>query len=387
MIFINIGITLLAVASEFNYATASQLRMLKSDKAEKSEKGPKAEKSEKGPEAETSEKGTKASKSEKGYKGDKGDKGNKTSKSSKCDGVFSTRKPPSGNNICAGKKVPLDNIDCYIDAISGLKIVNPKFALGGTGEQAGANVTQGYNGSLNVTSVPITNPYWTEGMCAVNVHWHLGTEHLSVGEYDENGSGPSEKDGHRKLVGDVRPGYQCHHYNGNDSKFTKTYKWEHCKDMHVGETYEVHWPHSNVGACATPNQFQTPFYDGVFCNFEDLNVTKIGVQSQVFTIVNDESYYYPDLMNGMIVEGDKGTNKAIYTGSTTGTSRNNTVCSQYTPITWQVDRKCHMISASTFDKMCADMKSQRDDMSNDIHPHGSRELVDDELAANNHATR
>ena len=33
--------------------------------------------------------------------------------------------------------------------------------------------------------------------------------------------------------------------------------------------------------------------------------------------------------------------------------------------------------------MCADMKAQRDDMTDDLHPHGSRELVDDEHAANN----
>jgi hypothetical protein len=35
--------------------------------------------------------------------------------------------------------------------------------------------------------------------------------------------------------------------------------------MKVGETYEVHWPHPALGDCGTPNQFQTPFYDGVFC--------------------------------------------------------------------------------------------------------------------------
>merc|ERR1711918_268302 len=110
---------------------------------------------------------------------------------------------------------------------------------------------------------------------------------------------------------------------------------------------------------------------------------KIGVQSQTFTIVNDEHYYYPDLIRGMIVDGEMGSDIAKYTGSTTGTSRDNEVCSRYTPITWQVDRKCHMISASTFDKMCADMKAQRDDMSSDLHAHGSRELVADHLAANN----
>jgi hypothetical protein len=53
------------------------------------------------------------------------------------------------------------------------------------------------------------------------------------------------------------------------------------------------------------------------------------------------------------------------------------------PITWQVDRKCHLISASSFDKLCADMESQRDDMSGDLYAHGSRELVADQFAANN----
>merc|ERR1712232_506629 len=78
---------------------------------------------------------------------------------------------------------------------------------------------------------------------------------------------------------------------------------------------------------------------------------------------------------------------AYYTGSTTGTSRNNELCSQYTPITWQVDRKCHMISASSFDKLCYDMKLQKDDMTKDLHAHGSRELVKNSLVANNQANR
>merc|ERR1712224_1160844 len=98
-----------------------------------------------------------------------------------------------------------------------------------------------------------------------------------------------------------------------------------------------------------------------------------------------EQYYYPDLIRGMIVdtEHDMGQDVAVYTGSTTGTSRDNEVCSAYTPITWQVDRKCHLISASSFDKMCADMKQMRDDMSMDLHAHGARELVMQELSANN----
>ena len=159
--------------------------------------------------------------------------------------------------------------------------------------------------------------------------------------------------------------------------------------MEVGATYEVHWPHSAAGDCGTPFQYQTPFYDGVFCLDGIITDTaqQIGVQSQVFTIVNDDSYYYPDLFRGMIVDGEKGSDLAIYTGSTTGTSRDNEICSQFAPITWQVDRKCHLISASSFDKMCKDMKEQADDMGDDLHPHGARELVADEHAANNHQNR
>ena len=296
--------------------------------------------------------------------------------------VIPTAKPPAGDNYCEGKQPDnLPNVECIVDAI-----VN-------VGPQAGANVTKGYQGELEVDFLTVDTPYFEAGMCAVNVHWHLGTEHYSAGEYDEHGTGPTdhgaaeheESNGHRRLSGEVRPGYQCHYYDASDAKFTKPYNWQHCHDMQVGETYEVHWPHSAAGACGTPNQYQTPFADGVFCRDGILTdtATQIGVQAQIFTIVNDEAYYYPDLMRGMIVDGEMGADIAKYSGSTTGTTRNNEICSQYSPITWQVDRKCHLISASSFDKMCADMKAQRDDMTEDLYPHGSRELVDDKLAANN----
>ena len=296
-----------------------------------------------------------------------------------------------GTNVCKGKK-PIhsdpagtngyfNNIKCAIDGVTK--------AL----EQAGANVTAGYTGGMiNATDrQPITDPYWKAGLCPVNVHWHLGAEHLSMGEFDENGKGPGyyAATGRKMLAAEARQGLRCKHYDAKDKKFTTDYDWKHCKDMKVGETYEVHWPHSAAGACGTPNQYQTPFYDGVFCtdgiiSLKPLNTfQKIGVQAQVFTIVNDEDYYYPDLIRGMIVDGTRGQDIAKYTGSTTGTSRSNEDCSQYTPITWQVDRKCNIISASTFDKMCADMKAQRDDMTEDLHPHGSREIVIGNFTANN----
>jgi len=277
-----------------------------------------------------------------------------------------------------GKKLPIPNHDCFEDDITMANV------------QSGTNVTKGYQGA-NVNSVdslagPILTPYYEAGLCPVNVHWHLGTEHYSVGQYDETGSGPTAIHERRRLAGKQRLGFQCTWYDEGDSKFTDPYDWKHCIGMEVGQTYEVHWPHSKMGACGTPNQYQTPFYDGVFCHIERLEATNtdVGVQAQIFTIVNDEAYYYPDLIRGMIVDGEYGSDMAIYTGSTTGTSRNNKMCSGYSPITWQVDRECHLISASTFDKMCADMKAQRDDMSDDLYAHGSRELVAHSLADVNH---
>lgn len=234
-----------------------------------------------------------------------------------------------------------------------------------------------------------TDPYWMTDMCAVNVHWHLGTEHRSEGEYDENvSSGPDNDPEYsyraRALAAGARLGHRCGYYDETKEMFTKPYDWKYCVDMEVGETYEVHWPHSHMGACGTLNQFQTPFYDGVFCHVDrlDLNVLpqQVAVQGQIFTIVNDEDYYFPDMMRGMIVDEELGMGVEItkYLGSTTGTSRDaDTICSTYSPITWQVDRKCHMVSASSFDKMCADMLMQRDDMSDDLYPHGAREVVVD----------
>jgi len=62
------------------------------------------------------------------------------------------------DNVCAGAKLAFENKLC-VD----LEVVPP---------QAGANVTVGYVGNLDVNgTVPNTNPFWKSGMCVVNVHW------------------------------------------------------------------------------------------------------------------------------------------------------------------------------------------------------------------------
>ena len=73
--------------------------------------------------------------------------------------------------------------------------------------QAGADVTKGYKGDYAVQGSftegniptdpalpnllvpkPVTTPSYMQGMCPVNVHWYLGTEHASTVEHDETGT-------------------------------------------------------------------------------------------------------------------------------------------------------------------------------------------------------
>jgi hypothetical protein len=302
-----------------------------------------------------------------------------------------------GFNICAHRHdftelAGFANKDCFDDDM------DPQ-----VGPQAGADITVGAAGLMSVeaTQMPILEEYGDTALCPVNVHWHMGAEHRSAGEYDET-VGSSPEDHHRRLAGDVRHGHKCKFYDETDPKFTTEYDWQYCKDMVVGETYEVHWPHSAAGACGTKWQFQSKFYDGVFCNMEAVMgvlsstgpdgtdgppvPSAIGVQGQVFTIVNDEAYYKDLSMQGAIMGGDFWQDVARYTGSTTGTTRDMKTCSAYSPITWQVDRKCHMISASSFDMLCKQMKDNHevyggDNMDYDLHPHGARETVSEALTA------
>ena len=133
-------------------------------------------------------------------------------------GAFSQNNPCEGAKPIHADPVAEDeyfkNTPCKDEFTSVLNVL----------EQAGANVTKGYRGEIEALEgnrIPITAPYWKEGLCPVNVHWHLGAEHLSVGEYDEDGKGPSY-DVHRKMLAyaDTRQGFQCHHYDSSDAKFT-----------------------------------------------------------------------------------------------------------------------------------------------------------------------
>jgi hypothetical protein len=79
----------------------------------------------------------------------------------------------------------LANSNCTVGGVIGADVA--------VMEQSGTNVTLGYRGtfpannpptgeSLATAGAPISTPYYMAGLCPVNVHWHLGSEHLSVGQ-------------------------------------------------------------------------------------------------------------------------------------------------------------------------------------------------------------
>merc|ERR1719316_1788589 len=95
----------------------------------------------------------------------------------------------AGANVCDGKKVPLANVECLVENIN---------------EQSGVEVTAGVNGQFATDHSPIMSSYMDAGLCPVNVHWHLGAEHKSVGEYDDGGSYPNQD---RRLFSELGNSY------------------------------------------------------------------------------------------------------------------------------------------------------------------------------------
>jgi len=59
---------------------------------------------------------------------------------------------------------------------------------------------------------------------------YISKEHLSIGEFDEDGKGPEpvfiDPDCGSDEGPEVRLGYRCHHYDENDEKFTTPYEWK-----------------------------------------------------------------------------------------------------------------------------------------------------------------
>ena len=310
-----------------------------------------------------------------------------------------------GNNPCidstgqAPLRADLGDVDCEAST---------------TGAQSATDVTKGAAGDRDPGIAPVVD-YNDAGMCTVNVHWHIGAEHRSEGQYDEAAAfDHPNKDtyagSHRRLAssdGGMRIGHMCTKgkelWEANDASVRNSdgsvneYDWKYCKDMHVGLTYEFHWPHSSLGACQTPWQYQYHFLDGVLCgatqggidiataaNALTTKAHAIGVEGQVFTIVNgmggDAVRPTWDVLNGWDRQSAKDV--AYYQGSTTGDAvqsgahAGDKCRGTGDLVTWHVDRECHTLEASTMDEMCRRMMIiSADDMSPDVAPHGARETV------------
>lgn len=224
------------------------------------------------------------------------------------------------------------------------------FACTEAGPQSPRDVTAGSTGKMTA-GTPLDS---VDGLVQVNTHFHLGSEHKSDGEYDEP----------------MNFGYSCKtSVAGLEPAHLKPYDFQYCHDLEVGQTYEFHWVYSSGGAEMGPG------LGGAFATSSEPTIV---VQGQVFVLVNDDTGAFDqDLLTG--VTFDKlSTDVAMYMGSTTGTKYNNgDSCSPYS-INWHVDRKCQFVSAKSFDNLC---KRQIDlNMKADTHPHGSREVVSNNLS-------
>jgi len=238
-----------------------------------------------------------------------------------------------------------------------------------------------------------------EQLPLANVHFHLGAEHKSD-EYNDGTDAEAYDAAHdtrrlsdsfldavtyddsrlseRRLAGDVRPGFMCPRDTLTDEQ-KAPYEFKYCKgDVTVGKSYEVHYVHSSAGYDrdalhnASSMEEADLLADGLggAANGRGQLNPMIAVQGQVFQIVNGGATY-ADMLHQWPKTVTQGK---MYTGSTTGQSHDNEICSPYA-ITWHVDLECVQVSPESFDNMCKMMKEEYD-MEDDLYPHGSRKIVD-----------
>lgn len=281
-------------------------------------------------------------------------------------------------------------------AVAAKKSISCERAVDEGRGQTGVDVTCGSQGTLDGwgDNTPLPFPDLVGvGVKPVNIHYHLGSEHSSYGEYDLEFRyrGPSDEYVPEHLRLPVsRVGKRCGFYDKDDSRYNpelNSFKWKYCTNTTVGETYEFHWPSSAFGSSTLDDEglaYQGAFPDGLLCNANQDVIDAIAeggaqtfanslaVQAQIFTVIDDDAYDMdPDeVIAGMVVREDRGVpgtpskmgkRLTAYTGSRTGGSFGsskydpNRGCDPISPVTWHVDRQCHLISAKTMDQVCGRM--------------------------------
>merc|ERR1719282_1451220 len=176
-----------------------------------------------------------------------------------------------------------------------------------------------------VPKAAVLNDAQANSLPLANVHFHLGAEHKSDDYKDDTDAKAYDAaNDKRRLAANPRPGFMC----------------------------------SNDGLRGAAN------------GRGQLN-PQVVVQGQVFQIVQGAATV-DDMLHGWSVVGHD--NSVMYSGSTTGPSHNNEVCSPYV-ISWHVDLKCHQVSPESFDNLCKQMNDLYK-LEKDLYPHGSRKIVD-----------
>mmetsp|Transcript_38606 Transcript_38606/g.111532 ORF Transcript_38606/g.111532 Transcript_38606/m.111532 type:complete len:314 (+) Transcript_38606:69-1010(+) len=229
--------------------------------------------------------------------------------------------------------------------------------------QSPRDLTDGAAGQ-KVPKAATLNDEQAQALPLANVHFHLGAEHKS-GEYSSDADSIAYDAAHsgRRLAANPRPGFMCSSPGELTSEQTASYSFQHCQNVEVGKSYEVHYVHSSAGTGVMGDGL------GGAANGRGILNPMIVVEAQVFEIVNDGPTIN-NMLHGWTVVGHE--NSVMYPGSTTGPSHNNEFCSPYA-ITWHVDKTCHRVSPASFDNLCQQMRGYN--FVADVAPHGSRKLV------------
>lgn len=278
-------------------------------------------------------------------------------------------KPPKSNGKCKGK---YDKVYCSTPAPEPPAKVPLTCAKAGPQAPRDLSTTSGdlHYGAKTPTAA-LLNAQQAMDMFQTNIHFHLGAEHKSDEYNDGHASEEYDHDhtGRRLLSESARPGWMCPNVNSVDD----SHVWKYCKgEMHVGNSYEVHYVHSSAGSASEffEDGLGSAAGGGLIAN------PMIVVEAVVYHIIAGEQIGDDDLAHGW--EHYNHEDALAYSGSTTGTGNNNDkVCSPYV-VTWHVDPHCRQVTAASFDNMCKQMKELYG-MEDDLYPHGSRILVDESL--------
>ncbi|CAJ1454551.1 unnamed protein product [Effrenium voratum] len=241
--------------------------------------------------------------------------------------------------------------------------------------QAPRNVTCGFVGEKKARVKPLDTDAVFKFIQA-NLHFHLGAEHLSAGEYDLDSPPPGVEKASSVALGkfcglcDI-PAQQL-----------QPFDFEHCKNVSVGNTYEFHWVFSTgaplVGLRDDGEEGQLGITDGLGGALNRTINPKVIVRGQACRIINNasldtEEKIGADYADFLTQWRQPPLGQGVrYMGSTTGNSLDDEVCSPI-EVNWHVDTKCCTLSAQAFDRTCKAMYDEG--LREDLKPKGSRAPV------------